>query len=114
MKRWFRELADATNAAAEARGREPISRGEFELAWTQFIRAWGDRTAADFERFKEVALYWREHAYERLPDQHTSEAVDNEWIEAMNNEFGLMLSEHLWFLWWRSGKPPDKAERRAA
>lgn len=116
MKRWFRRMADVTSEAAQARGRPGVSRAEFELAWAQFIRGWGQRTHAEFERFQVTAEAWRLNAYERLrsPEAGEAEAVEDDWIDDIDDEFGLMLTDSLWFILWRSGKPPAKAAQRAA
>lgn len=114
IKQWFVALAKQTSAAAEAKGREPITRAEIEEAWQDFIRQWGERDWAAFERLRHTVAIWRNEGYSMIHGMGGPVAVRESFFEALEDEFGLQLEENLWFLLWRSGKPPERGERQAA
>lgn len=117
MRRWVERMASGTRAAAEAKGREGPSRAEAHDAGVYFVQTWraAGRSYADFERFRDsIEAAGRGAAYQRIAGSSV-EAVEDSWIGDIDADFGLSLSENiLWFLLWRSGKPPTVASDREA
>jgi hypothetical protein len=110
MKSWFYNLAGDTAKRAEAKEREAPTREEIDAGWRDVIRAWGPlRSQQDFERLRFSVAEKRLGAYRLLKTEGSEDAVEDEFLEDLDDEFGLVLQESLWFLWWRSGKPPAAA-----
>jgi hypothetical protein len=111
MRAWFYGLARATGKAAEARGRDAPTPEEIAAGWSDFIRAWGTaRTWGEFERLRFVVAEKRLGAYRLLRAEGYEEAVEDDFLSDLDDEFGLVLQETLWFILWRSGKPPGASE----
>jgi len=120
--RWVERMARETSRAAETKGRAGVDPGEAHEAGLQLARQW-DRAGqgwGDFERFRDsIEAADRGEAYHQISVRYggtgSPDDVADDWIEEIDDEYGLSLSENiLWFLLWRSGKPPKGGEREAA
>jgi hypothetical protein len=111
IRSWFYGLARATGKTAEARGRDAPTEEEIDAGWRDFIRQWGtSRTWQEFERLRFSVAEKRLGAYRLLRAEGYEEAVEEDFLADLDEEFGLVLQETLWFILWRSGKPPQKGE----
>ena len=115
IKAWFRRLAKESGRAAEAKGREALTRAEIDAGADAFLERWGDKTWSEFEQFRHTIATWRNEAYAvKLFELHHAEDVEEEFTDEIEAEYGLMLDDTMYFLLWRSGKPPGKKDRIAA
>jgi hypothetical protein len=124
VRAWVLRLAADTDARVrdKYKDRDGVSREDAIRAFNAWWKAGGNRmTWPQFERWREAKERDRAKAYNDLkaeyarPGEDLAESVEAGIMEQSEEEFGLSLNDDLlWFIIWRSGRPPSAREDRRA